>query len=102
MWRAAEGELERAPQISEIARQLDLVWIRMSPDSPLSGRTLRELNFRSSTGASIVAIIRGNALLANPDGGARLEPFDLLAVLGTRDQITQFERAMAVHADSTA
>jgi monovalent cation:H+ antiporter-2, CPA2 family len=97
-----DRELERAPQIGEIARQLDLVWIRLSRDSPLSGRTLRELGLRSSTGASIVAIVRGNVLLANPDGSARLEPFDLVAVLGARDQIVHFERAMAVHADSTA
>jgi CPA2 family monovalent cation:H+ antiporter-2 len=99
---AREDELEPMAQIGEIARQLDLSWIRLPPDSPLSGRTLRDLSVRSSTGASIVAIIRGNALLANPDGRARLESSDLIAVLGTRDQIARLEQTMAVPADSTA
>jgi monovalent cation:H+ antiporter-2, CPA2 family len=93
------GEMSR---IGEIARQLDLAWVRVPDDSPFEGRTLRELDVRSSTGASIVGIIRGGSLLANPDGGARLEAPDLVAVLGTRDQIARFERAMSVDVGLTA
>jgi CPA2 family monovalent cation:H+ antiporter-2 len=88
--------------IGEIARQLDLAWLRVPDDSPFEGRTLRDLDVRSSTGASIVGIIRGGSLLANPDGGARLEASDLVAVLGTRDQIARFERAMTVEVGLTA
>lgn len=64
------------------------------PDSPFDGRTLGELQIRTTIGASVVGIIRAGSLVPNPDGQARLEREDLVAVLGTRDQIARFEQAM--------
>jgi CPA2 family monovalent cation:H+ antiporter-2 len=89
-------------QIGEIARHLDLAWVRVPHHSPFVGRTLRDLDLRSATGASIVGIIRRGSLQANPDGDARLEPADLVAVLGTRDQIARFERGMRASVGLTA
>jgi Trk K+ transport system NAD-binding subunit len=37
---------------------------------------------------------RAGSFVANPDGQSSLEGGDLIAVLGTRDQIARFERAM--------
>jgi monovalent cation:H+ antiporter-2, CPA2 family len=92
---AREGGLGLSSRISEIARQLDLAWVSVPKGSPVAGRSLRELGVRSEIGASIVGIIRGASLLANPEGAARLEAGDLVAVLGTRDQIARFERALS-------
>ena len=61
--------------------------------SPFDGQTLAALGIRSRTGAAVVGIIRSGNLLANPDGRAHLEKGDLVAVLGTRDQIARFEEA---------
>jgi CPA2 family monovalent cation:H+ antiporter-2 len=80
-------------QIADVTRQLDFTWMGVPPGSPFHGRTLAELRVRSTTGASIVGIIHDGQLLANPDGTARIEAGDLVAVLGTRDQIGRFERA---------
>jgi monovalent cation:H+ antiporter-2, CPA2 family len=82
-------------QIGEIARQLEFTWVGVVPDSAFDGRTLDALRIRSTIGASIVAIIRDNALVANPDGQARLQAGDLVALLGTREQIDRFRQAMA-------
>ncbi len=81
-------------QIGEMARHLEFTWVGVPPDSPFDGRTLDELRIRSTIGASVVAIIRDNALVANPDGQARLHAGDLVALLGTRDQIERFRQAM--------
>jgi CPA2 family monovalent cation:H+ antiporter-2 len=81
-------------QIGDIARQLDFTWMGVPPDSPFDGRTLAELRIRTAFGATVVGIIRAGALVANPDGPARLERGDLVAVLGTRDQIARFDLAM--------
>jgi CPA2 family monovalent cation:H+ antiporter-2 len=81
-------------QINDIARQLDFIWVGLPPDSPLAHRSLAELRLRSTTGVSVVGIIRDGTLEPNPDGDARLEGGDLVAILGTRDQIARFERAM--------
>jgi len=94
-----EGErrdsgLAMMSQIGDIARQLDFTWMGVPPDSPFDGRTLDELRTRTTTGASLVGIIRAGSLEVNPDGRSRLERGDLVAVLGTRDQIANFERAM--------
>jgi CPA2 family monovalent cation:H+ antiporter-2 len=80
-------------QIGEVARQLDFAWVGLPPDSPFAGRTLSDLRIRTAIGTSVVGVIHAGSLAANPDGTARLEPGDLVAVLGTPEQIGRFERA---------
>jgi K+/H+ antiporter YhaU regulatory subunit KhtT len=80
--------------VADIARHLDFVWFGVPSDSPLNGRSLGDLQVRSAMGVSIVGIIRDGALDANPSGDAQLHPGDLVAVLGTRDQITRFGQSI--------
>ncbi len=80
--------------VADIARHLDFVWFGVPPDSPLNGRSLSALQVRASMGVSIVGIIRDGVLDANPSGDAQLHPGDLVAVLGTRDQVTRFGQAV--------
>ena len=89
-----QSGLAMMAQIGEIARQLDFAWVGLPPDSSFNGRTLDELRLRSTTGVSVVGIIRDQSLEPNPDGRARLSSGDIVAVLGTRDQISRFEQAM--------
>ena len=89
-----ESGLAVMSQIGEIARQLDFTWVGVPPDSPFDGKTLAELRIRATIGASVVGIIRTGSLVANPHGESRLERGDLVAVLGTREQISAFERAV--------
>jgi CPA2 family monovalent cation:H+ antiporter-2 len=81
-------------EIGDIARQLDFTWLGLPGDSPLVGRSLEELRIRSTIGVSIVGIIHDGMLEPNPDGSGRLAAGDLVAVLGTREQISRFEAAM--------
>ena len=80
-------------QISEVARQLDFTWVGVPANSTLAGRTLGELRLRTTIGVSVVGIIRNGSLIANPASEASVESGDLVAVLGTRDQIARFESA---------
>jgi CPA2 family monovalent cation:H+ antiporter-2 len=80
-------------QVSEVTRHLDFAWLRLPAGSPFDGRTLVELQIRSLTGASVVAIVHVGSLTANPGGDVRIHVGDLIGVLGTRDQIGRFERA---------
>jgi CPA2 family monovalent cation:H+ antiporter-2 len=79
-------------QVGEVTRHLDFTWIRLPDDTPFDGRTLGELQIRATTGASVVAVVHAGSLTANPDGLARIEAGDLVAVMGTRDQIGRFEQ----------
>jgi CPA2 family monovalent cation:H+ antiporter-2 len=89
-----ESGLAVMSQVGDMARQLDFTWMGLPAGSPFDRRTLEELRIRTTTGASVVGIIRDGALVANPPGTARLERGDLVAVLGTRDQIGTFTQAM--------
>jgi monovalent cation:H+ antiporter-2, CPA2 family len=82
-------------EVGELTRHLDFTWLRLPEDTPWDGRTLGELQIRSQTGASVVAIVHAGSLTANPDGLARLHAGDLVAVMGTRDQIGRFEQAVS-------
>ncbi len=86
------GLTARSP-VGELARQLDFTWCGITIDSPFHGQTLGDLRIRSTHGVSIVGLIHTGHLTANPDSTARLMAGDLVAVLGTREQIARFERA---------
>jgi CPA2 family monovalent cation:H+ antiporter-2 len=87
------GGLALMSQIGDVARQLDFTWLGVAADSPFNGRTLGDLRIRTVIGASVVGLIHDGSLTANPDTSARLEAGDLVAVLGTREQIARFEAA---------
>lgn len=88
-----DSGLAMLSQVREIARHLDFAWVGVPAGSPFHGHTLGELRIRAATGASVVGLIRGGTLISNPDGEAALQAGDLVAVLGTRDQIARFEQA---------
>ncbi len=61
--------------------------------SPAVGRTLADLELRSATGATVLAIRRGDERIAIPDAHTPLEAGDILALAGTEQAIaaaTQF------------
>jgi CPA2 family monovalent cation:H+ antiporter-2 len=77
-------------QLRRASRQIETEWVMLSEGSPLQGRTIGELGVRTKSGASIVAIVRDDLVLANPGPDARFEPGDLVGVLGTPEQRAAF------------
>lgn len=69
-------------------------WIELPLESPLTGRTIGETEIRTRTGASVVAILRGNRLIPNPNTDQRLRAGDFLAILGDDVELHEFERLM--------
>jgi K+/H+ antiporter YhaU regulatory subunit KhtT len=61
-------------------------WIELPEYSPLTGKTIGELEVRARTGASIVAIVREETVIANPGPEVTIAPGDTVGVLGTPDQ----------------
>jgi voltage-gated potassium channel len=56
--------------------------------SELAGRTLRQLDLRRRTGASVLAVFRGNETHPNPESEFVLEAGDRLLVMATVEQIS--------------
>jgi CPA2 family monovalent cation:H+ antiporter-2 len=61
--------------------------VRIKASDPAVGRTLSDLDLRGLTGATVLAITRGERSIVFPGAGERLEPGDLLALAGTSEAI---------------
>jgi CPA2 family monovalent cation:H+ antiporter-2 len=86
--QSADGDL--LSQLGRASREIETQWVRLPKVSPLTGRTIGELEVRTKTGASIVAIVRDDLVLTNPGPDARFEPGDMVGVLGTPNQRATF------------
>src|SRR5829696_605621 len=107
----AEGILARLRQAS---RAIEVEWVRLPErtssgesgrgeagcedeavaGSGLLGRSIGDLGVRSETGASVLAVVRGEEVIPNPGPGLRLAPGDAVGILGTAEQCAAF-RALA-------
>ena len=65
--------------------------IEIGPDSPYTARPLGDTKARTRTGASIVAIVRDEDVLASPGPEEILAAGDVLVVIGTDDGIADVE-----------
>jgi CPA2 family monovalent cation:H+ antiporter-2 len=61
--------------------------VRVNAASGAVGKTLAQTNLRGVTGASVLAIARGEEGIIVPTAGEILRAGDLLALAGTRDAI---------------
>jgi CPA2 family monovalent cation:H+ antiporter-2 len=77
-----EKDLER--------RSIHIERIIVPQDSAQVGKSLSELNFRKSTGVSIVSIIRGKQIINIPDRNTRIYPLDKIVVVGSDEGIQSF------------
>ncbi|MGI5242862.1 cation:proton antiporter regulatory subunit [Dactylosporangium sp. CA-139066] len=80
------GTARIVEQLAEMQRQvagLVTEQLVIEPGSPYDGRTLGETRARTRTGASIVAVVRGNEVVASPRPGFGLRARDLIVVVGT-------------------
>lgn len=75
---------------------IEVTWLKLSPDNPLVGQTLAEANLRARTGASVVAILRNKELMANPKSMTVFEADDRLGFIGEREQLEAVERLVAM------
>ncbi len=63
-------------------------------DSPAVGRTLADLDLRGRTGATVVALCRGDDRIELPSGRQRLEAGDMLAITGSEVAIESAARLL--------
>ena len=71
--------------------------LRVGERSEGDGRSLGELNLRGRTGASVVALLRGDRRIAFPEASERLTAGDLVAVTGSHDAIAAAAALLGSH-----
>jgi len=62
--------------------------------SPVVGKTLRNLQLRTHSGTSVIAVRRGQRTLHNPDADVVLAAGDELLLLGDEDQLSAGEKVL--------
>ncbi|MDZ4864133.1 MAG: cation:proton antiporter [Gemmatimonadota bacterium] len=65
----------------------DFAPMRVAEESEGNGRTLGELNLRGRTGATVIALARGDRRIAFPEAHERIAAGDLLALTGSSEAI---------------
>jgi monovalent cation:H+ antiporter-2, CPA2 family len=73
---------------------LDHHWYHLGATSAIVGQTLAESNIRRTTGVTIMAIKRDHHTVRYPTGEMRLLAEDRLLVVGTDEQLREFEKLM--------
>jgi CPA2 family monovalent cation:H+ antiporter-2 len=63
------------------------VSLRIEPGSALEGQTLAGVNLRGLTGATVLAIVRGDQQVLMPSGHETLHEGDVLAVVGSHEAV---------------
>jgi CPA2 family monovalent cation:H+ antiporter-2 len=84
-------EYQTITQLKSASRLLELSWVHLGDDCPLPGQSVRALNIRRTTGATIVGIMRHGQLQPNPPPEYVFTPGDWLAVLGNPEQLAAFQ-----------
>jgi len=71
-------------------KNLIIEWISLEKGSPLINKSIKEFEIRKKTGASIVAIIRGDLTITNPSPDEILREGDIVVLVGNKQQIEKF------------
>ena len=91
------AELLGATQVSEVLAAVQqrlegvaIDWVTIPAGSPLVGSTIRDGQFRTRTGVSIVAVVRGETTLPAPGPEFAFDAGDVAVAVGTPAGLSQF------------
>lgn len=101
---SASEDDEFLARLRQASQVIEVEWVRLpeissrdngdSDKDVFLGRTIGDLRVRRETGASVLAVVRGEKVIPNPGADLRLEPGDAVGVLGTPEQRTAFREMM--------
>ena len=96
------AELLGASQVSEavtaVQQQVEglaIDWLPVSARSTFAGATIADGGVRSRTGASIVAMVRGDSTIPAPGPDTRLEAGDVAVAVGTPEGLSRLRELLA-------
>ena len=96
MLRGLSLTQERLMKLSELFLKSTVAQVIVDENSPARNKTLRDLDLRHQTGASIIAIIRGENAITNPDPDFRIEQGDLIVLWAAHQQLANAYKALGI------
>ena len=87
--------VERLSDLTHHVEGLVIEWIRIDDASSVAGSALAEAEIRARTGASVVAVVRGDDVVPAPGGDDRLTPGATAVVVGSTQGIEAVRAILA-------
>ena len=85
-----------------VMKELTIDWIPLPARHLLTEQSIRAMEIRQRTGASIVAILRAGKAVINPNPDEVLREDDILMVIGNAEQVQRFKETFHLPAPETA
>ena len=96
------AELLGTSQVSEalaaVQQQVEglaIDWLTVTSGSRFAGATIADGQFRTQTGTSIVAVVRGDTTIPAPGPATRFEAGDVVVAVGTPDGLSRLRSLLA-------
>jgi TrkA domain protein len=86
---------ERLADLRYEVEGLSIEWVTMSATSSLTGKTIGDGAIRTRTGASVVAVIRGETSFPGPGPDFRFEADDVVLVMGSVEGVHMAAQLLA-------
>jgi CPA2 family monovalent cation:H+ antiporter-2 len=87
MLRGVSLDQENIGRIASLFAGATVDNIQLQPGSPAEGRTLRDLDIRKQTGATVIAIARNGEAVTNPGPDFALQIDDIVVLLGAHREL---------------
>jgi len=111
---ASEGGARLFARLRRASQAIEVEWVRLYEGQvsdkdegecltrrSLLDHTIGDLGVRSETGASILAVVRGDEVIPNPGADLALQAGDSVGVLGTPEQRAAFRAIAGANADDS-
>src|SRR5262245_26158121 len=85
---------ERLQDLRHEVEGLSIQWVTIPPGKDVAGRTIADGEIRTRTGASVVAVIRGDQSIPGPGPDFRFEPSDVVLLMGSEPAVEAAERLL--------
>jgi CPA2 family monovalent cation:H+ antiporter-2 len=82
------------PRLTTLLQDASMLMVPIVPGAPAAGRLIRELQLRTSTGASVVGIERKGVNIVNPGPDDDIAVGDQVLLLGREEHLAQARRAL--------
>ncbi|HIE59489.1 MAG TPA: potassium transporter TrkA [Persephonella sp.] len=89
-------EMEKDKEL--FLQNLAIEWFKVEKGSPISDKSIKQLEIRKKTGATVISIIRGDETITNPLPDEVIKEGDILVLIGSRDQIEKFFKEFGINA----
>lgn len=83
---------EQEQQRELLMGKLSIEWVTIEKNCPLVNKSILESEIRQKTGITIIAIIRGNDSIINPQPDEKILEKDTLVAVGNREQTKIFNK----------